>query len=352
MTDLDEALERFQMTALEYGSGLSNHGPMAAEAITALGHPALLTGWVDLYAPRLPPFELGRPLDVPERRAVLGDPTRMSDWVATYQHELADRDWRDLLCAALPELAPGLFAGATHGWLRVAHAVRALERGETEPRRRELAFGLGYWAARFQRLPGTPGAKPARGPAAVLRTLEPVAPSRRRGGLFFEAVRVLDEHPGFADSIASVALAPAEVDAWIGELCREGARLYLGNPSARVAYVHAVTAPSALRLVAPLIERETLCSLAGFAFQASCALHAVQAEPRGGEVSLSDEVRRLAENPDEIRYRAACSLREHAIKLAEACLREDTISPDPVLRLAAADAAIELEGAPAWRDRA
>lgn len=352
MTDLDEALERFQRTALEYGPGLSNHGPMAAEAIVALGHPALLTGWVDLYAPRLPPFEPGRPLDARERRAALGDATRIPDWVATYQRELEGCDWRELLCAALPGLGPGLFAGATHGWLRVAHAVRALGRGETEPRRRELAFGLGYWAARFQRLPGTPGAKPARSPAEVLRTLEPVAPSRRRPGLFFEAVRGLDEHPGFADSIASVALAPADADAWIGELCREGARLYLGNPSARVAYAHAVTAPSALRLVAPLVERGTLRALAGFAFQASCALHAVQSGPQAAEASPSDEVRRLAENPDEIRYRAACSLREHAIKLAEACLREDAIAPDPVLRLAAADAAIELEGAPAWRDRA
>jgi len=50
-----------------------------------------------------------------------------------------------------------------------------------------------------------------------------------------------------------------------------------------------------------------------------------------------------AENaPDEIRYRAACSLEEHAIKLAEACLREYALRPDPVLRRAAADAALEM----------
>ena len=54
MTDLDEVLERFQRGGLEYGGGLSNHGPMAAEALVALGHPALLTGLVDLYAPQNP----------------------------------------------------------------------------------------------------------------------------------------------------------------------------------------------------------------------------------------------------------------------------------------------------------
>jgi hypothetical protein len=170
--------------------------------------------------------------------------------------------------------------------------------------------------------------------------------------LFFDAVRVLDEQPGFADSIASVEIASSELDAVIGELSREGARLYLRNPSARVAYAHTVTAASALRLLTSLIAPETLHELAGFAFQASCALHAVQSGSQQGEPTLSDKVRRLAEDPDEIRYRAACSLREHAIKLAEACLREDAIAPDPVLRLAAADAALELEGAGAWSDQA
>ena len=53
MTDLDEALERLQLGGLDYGPGLANHGPMAAEALVALGHPALITGLVDGYAPRL-----------------------------------------------------------------------------------------------------------------------------------------------------------------------------------------------------------------------------------------------------------------------------------------------------------
>ena len=34
---LDEALERLARKGPEYGGGLSNHGPMAAEALVALG---------------------------------------------------------------------------------------------------------------------------------------------------------------------------------------------------------------------------------------------------------------------------------------------------------------------------
>ena len=55
---------------------------------------------------------------------------------------------------------------------------------------------------------------------------------------------------------------------------------------------------------------------------------------------LTDAVELLA----EIGYRAACSLDDHAVKLAEACLREDAAAPDPGLRLAAADAALHLGG--------
>ena len=59
---------------------------------------------------------------------------------------------------------------------------------------------------------------------------------------------------------------------------------------------------------------------------------------------LQRKVRALAENWDEIRYRAACSIQEHAIKMVEACFRVDAGKPDPIFRLAAADAALRLEG--------
>ena len=57
MIELDEALERFQKCDLEFMGGLANHGPMAAEALVALGHGALIAGFVDAYAPLIPPLE-------------------------------------------------------------------------------------------------------------------------------------------------------------------------------------------------------------------------------------------------------------------------------------------------------
>src|SRR3569833_107091 len=60
---------------------------------------------------------------------------------------------------AWPRLLPGSAAGATHGVIRVGHAVRSLLDLETGPRVTELAHGLAYWAARWQ-----PLALPAAGP--------------------------------------------------------------------------------------------------------------------------------------------------------------------------------------------
>lgn len=344
MTDLDELLERFQQTALEYGPGLANHGPMTAEAIVALGHSALLTGWLDLYAPRLPPFEPGAPIPGGERDAALGDPARTADWVATFEAELAERDWQAVLRDAVPTLAPGFFASATHGWLRVAHAVRAIEREPTPVRIREIAFGLGLWSARFHPLPGTPGRRPSRSFGAVAAAIEPVPAEHRVPGLFQDAVRALDGDEGFAAVVDSLDLADRRVGDTIGEVCRAGARWYLDNPHARIGYAHVVTATSAIRLVEGILDEATRRALLGRAIQAGCALHAVLGTPGVATGAPSEEIERLAEDRDEIRYRAACSLREHAIKLAEACLREDALAPDPALRLAAADAALALEG--------
>jgi hypothetical protein len=55
---LDLALERFARTGPEYRGGLANHGPMAAEALTALGRPDAVAGWVDAYIRRLEPSRL------------------------------------------------------------------------------------------------------------------------------------------------------------------------------------------------------------------------------------------------------------------------------------------------------
>lgn len=342
-SELDQALVHFQQRGLEWGGGLANHGPMAAEALRVLGHSSLIAGLVDSYAPRVPPLAVGTPLEASAREAALGDPERLPDWVATYDREIETRPWQELLASEVPQLLPGLFAGAAHGMLRVAHAVRAIEDRDTPARRRELALGLAYWAGRYQALPGVPGAAPRPG-QGVSESFEavPVVPvERRRPGFFFDAVRVLGDD--FARVIEGFDPGAASLSQSIHEICRESARRYLAHPDARIAYVHCVTAPSALRLFAHRLDASTRARAPGYALQAALALHAVSAGP-GSEAVRDPAAERLAADPAEIRYRAACSIEEHAIKLAEACLREHAILPDPLFLRAAADAAIHLDG--------
>lgn len=350
MSNLDEALDRFHLVALEYAGGLANHGPMAVEALERLGHQAKIPALVDLYAPRLPPLERGRPLDDAEWAGALGRVERAPDWVATFEARFAEGDWRATLREALPPLLPGLFAAAGHGWLRAAHAVRALEAEDAPRRRRELALGLAYWAARHQTLPGRPGAagKAAEGPAAIEASLaawpllgEPAA----RKGFFFDVVRHLDDWPPFAAAVEALPL-PAAADAvptFLDGVCRAAAGLYVRHPGARVAYVHAVTIPSALRLLRPGLADADFVAAAGYAVRAVGALHAIFGDPESVP-DEDEEVLRVRHDWAEIRYHAACSLQEHSIKMAEACWREDERAPDPIFARAGADAALKIGG--------
>ncbi len=355
MNDYDEALEQFHRNAPEWDGGFVNHGPMAAEALETLGHPVLIPDFVWRYGPRLPLLEAGRVLDASERAAALGRIECVQDWIATFEAELApgaleDRTaphvaehWPTVLRSWLPRLMPGVFAGAFHGLLRVAHAVRALER-ETNPGRvRELAHGLGYWAARFVTLPGVVGlhAKRGEGAASSLRNVPTVDPHARRAGFLFEQVAALG--PAFAHSVERADVDAMAFDAFLSELTREGARLYLENLESRIVFLHLVTGPSALRLLAKYLDPATQRAACAAVLQAAMALHALSKRASDGqEETVQDDARRLAEHPDEMRYVAANSGEEHVLKFCEAALRENALSPDPVYLLAAADATLRI----------
>jgi len=372
MSELDEALERFAQVDFEYGGGLSSHGPMAAEALATLGHAALIPAFVDRYVPRLPPAPpRGRSLSPAERVAARGDDGRAADWLASFEADLAARPAGDVVREAVPPLLPGLFGAAGHGLLRTMHALRSLEREDVPLRRGELARGLAYWSARVQTLPGTPGtasgeAAPAPAPpvasssafdarleaafdACPTLAWNPSAPES-----FVAAARRLDALPEFRAAVDSVPLPAADVasgggdpldgvDAFLAALCRASARRYRAHPDARIAYAHAVTVPAAMRWLASRLPPEAARAGAGYALQAALAFHAIAGgSPRSAGVD--PEVEQTARSWDEIRYRAACSLDEHAIKLALACWLEDRNRPDPDLRLAAADAALRIDG--------
>lgn len=342
MNEVDLALGVLEPFGPEFSGGLSNHGPMVVEALHALGHEGLIAAWVDIYTPRLVDAETGSPIQASAWAESQGNGA-YGDWHATFLLELREAPWRGVVGDWLPRLLPGFFAAATHGPIRVAHALRSLEEGESAVRISELAAALGYWAASFQRLPGSPGceARSGSGPAEVLAEILPLPPEKRRQGFLSDAVRALEDEQGFIAAIATADLFGRTPGDLIGEICATAAGLYLESPGARIAYLHAVTGPAALRLMAPHLDESAQREGVGYALQAAAALHATYCQPRKTD-SMTPGAEAEEVSWDELRYRAACSLEEHVIKLTEACWREDRLRSDPRLGMAAADAVAHL----------
>src|SRR2546430_11977480 len=128
---LDEAYQRLHGTGPEWGDGLSNHGPMAAEVMVRRGYADEVTAWVDAYLGRLDklPAAADRITDQTWPEA-LGDGNRIGDWTAYLTAKDREEPWRDVLTAWWPRLLPGIIAGATHVAILVAPTVRTLLSGD------------------------------------------------------------------------------------------------------------------------------------------------------------------------------------------------------------------------------
>jgi hypothetical protein len=338
---LDEALELFAGTGPEYGGGLANHGPMAVEALITLGRPRAALAWAAGYRRRLddPPSER----DLIRRdtfEAALGDQNRLADFIAFFRRELAEASWRASLSRWLPVLLPGLSAAGLHGLIRTAHAVRALGRRETEPRRRELCEGLGYWAARFQRLPAGPERPGKLHATSALARVPRLRPGQRRRGGIPEALRSLPLAPAFADSIN--LLDPSGGPQALGEVTEAFAGVYLASVDTAgnaISFVHAITGPSALRLLLPCVPAASAQGAVRFAWQAAAGIYAAY----GAQLPASAQTAAPLAT-EALIDRAIASGDEHAIKLTEACLREHALRPSAAYLLAAADASARFGG--------
>lgn len=160
---LDEAYEQLHATGPEFGGWLSNHGPMAVDALLRLGHGDEVHRWLAEYVRRLEPAPHPRWRIVEDEwRDLLGDASRLGDWLALFSTLTQGEPWEQLLARWWPRLLPGAVASAGHGLIRTGHAVRALREQVTGPRLDELGQALGYWAARWQPLPAH------RGPQGIL----------------------------------------------------------------------------------------------------------------------------------------------------------------------------------------
>src|SRR5579862_8563029 len=180
-SSLDQALDLIAPYGPTLKNGNSNHAPMVVEALCALGHPEAVMPWLARYRERM---ELRPPPSAPIGRqewpAMLGRRERFSDWALFFQRELDEEPWPVVLDRWVERLASGFCAAATHGVIRVGHAVRALGAAETASRRRELADALASWASTWQRLPATERSHPGTAaPREAIRRVPVVPPDRQ-----------------------------------------------------------------------------------------------------------------------------------------------------------------------------
>lgn len=320
---LDDAYERLSNTGPEFEGWLTNHGPMAADALIRIGHEERLTSWVEDYKSRLDerPGERWR-FDESEWQELLGDASRLGDWLALFERQLQDEGWRDVLARWWPRLIPGAVGGATHGLIRTGHAVRAILETESKPRVAELGQALGYWAARWQAAPGSPR---LLGPNTYGAAMDRLPSLDLSGGARTRLLRLRDE-PRWSSAVASARepLDSSAVPDAINEVTDEAVRRYLhwGQPNA-VMLVHAATAPRAAALALPALPTELWRMTFGHVWAASTAILAAYRPADGLSADIEPqtiEQPTVATSPEALAGRAAEHGDEHVIKLAEVAI--------------------------------
>jgi hypothetical protein len=327
MTDqtLLDALDRLRGTGPEFDGFLANHGPMAAEALTRLGGADALPRWVDGYLVRLDSApSVRRGIGEADWREHLGDETLLGDWTAYLRTQAQEMSWRDLLRQWWPRLLPGLAASATHGVIRTAHAVRSLRDAGAEPHSLlvdELAQGLGFWAARYQTLPGNPQLAGGSDSIAALNRLprlDPAIPSEGPG--IFGRLVSLRHLDGFTDGLDKWG-PPLTPDDALDDLIAAAARVLAARDDAPIAFCHAVTAPAAVRLVLPELPGELQRASVAASWQVVGGIVAAFAAPRQQAESAAAEAD-AGPLLQELDVRAIENGDEHVIKLTEAAERE------------------------------
>jgi len=383
---LDEALAMLRPYGPELHNGNSNHAPMAAEAMCALGHGDAVIDWVDRYRGSLQPARTAHSIiREPEWRDALGHSDRVADWQAFFANQFAERPWPEVLDQWVARLAPGIIAAAAHGAIRTAHATRSLAANQNQARLNELAAGLAYWAAEYQTLPSVPDSnvesetpprafhsgigsattsgesesspRPSMAPASdrtqrstVATTMSPaqaiaaieLLPVVRRGVLksLTGALPELDTFDSFRGVISMIEI-PRDPAALLSELTDGFAEVLLANattPLLAIAFVHCLTALYAVRNLARHLSNDTAHAAVRYGWQGAAALYTVLGtRPR----STADGITGPIVRDDDLIDRALRSRDEHAIKYTEACLSEYALSPSPAY-LRAADHAIGL----------
>ena len=252
-TTFDEALERLRGTGGEVAGGVApNHGPMAAEALVALGRDDIVVAWADRYRRQLdamPPAS--SPVTSGGWAQALGATHRFGDWAAFFRAQLAEAPWPVVFEEWIGRLLPATPSAGAHGLIRTAHALRALAAAETALRLEELGVALAYWAAYYRRLPGTPRLAGVLDLGAALQRIPLFLSGQPRPGMPRDVyLRVMRAHGReFSEAVDGAAEPRSRA---LSARSPRPARVVSGErvPSTP-GILHTVTVPAALRLLLP-----------------------------------------------------------------------------------------------------
>lgn len=356
---LMEAYQRFHETGPEWGGHhLSNHGPMAVEAMVRRGYGDSVHRWIDNYTRRLeePPRGLAAVTE-DEWREALGDLSRVADWTALFQRALAERPWREVLATWWPRLVPGIIGGTAHGAIRVGHVVHSLLAVEADPGAGpvpaggriddnphlvELADALGYWAACWSPVTGNPSRRYGSLTAAEALAAVPSVADQQKGVPY--RVSQLDATDGWQSALGGLRAVddPEQVPTLLSQLIDASVVHYLSHSHGQaVMLVHASTAPTAVLRVLPALPREVWVQSADAAWHASAALTAACTPPYPDDpTEIAAHTARVTTAEDAM-TQAVDHGDEHVIKFADTAVDVFERTGDQVA-LAAASRCVEM----------
>jgi len=274
---MDDAPEILSAYGPDLHNGLTSHAPMAAEALCAMGRADAVLPWVERYRAGILPRPATRePITRANWRGALAQCDRTADSSAFFAAELREAPWRTVLNQWAGRLAPGICASAAHGVIRVGHAARSLGESESSLRLRQLADGLGYWAANYQELPTSTGTGGGLAPHDGIRRVVLLPPPQRVfSGTIVSSLEALSGFPQFAPVIGLLDVS-GDATALVSQQTEVFARVFLTNTHdllTAIVFVHGVTSIAALGNLLPYLDAATTRAALRFAWQASCGLY-------------------------------------------------------------------------------
>jgi hypothetical protein len=328
----------------EYGGGLCNHLPLALTALDQMGAtPGQLNDYRRTHVSWLEklPERAATPAGAwPFRKA---DHAGFLDLQADFRKRIASEGWEAVLRATLPELAPGLSAAAFHGLIRTAMGVTSRHDGE-------IAAGLAYWAAHWQRLGVALGAPAESAPSADpllllgrVRTDERFAfDPKKAPGLIDDALLAVGGLGSFGELIDWLDVERCS----IADIARAGGVLY--GATGDFTALHTVTAAQAVMVLLPYVEEPKV--LLPWLWQGLAAAYIGIGQPALPDADTL-AAWRATETPawPELLRSALAQDDEHAVKLCYSALSLGRLTGDRLFRWLAAREVGTLKEMPAWR---